>query len=61
GSLTRPFSESEVKAAVWDCGNFKSPGPDGINFGFLKDFWPELQAVVMRYLSEFHRNGRLTK
>ncbi|MCI34956.1 cysteine-rich receptor-like protein kinase, partial [Trifolium medium] len=47
GSLTRPFSESEVKAAVWDCGSFKSPGPDGINFGFFKDFWPELQLTAL--------------
>jgi hypothetical protein len=31
--LTRPFSESEVKDAVWDCDSFKSPGPDGVNFG----------------------------
>jgi hypothetical protein len=39
GTLTRPFLEAEVKAAVWDCDSFKSPGPDGVNFGFFKDFW----------------------
>ncbi|MCI49342.1 endonuclease/exonuclease/phosphatase family protein, partial [Trifolium medium] len=27
-SLTKPFSEVEVKAAVWDCDSYKSPGPD---------------------------------
>jgi hypothetical protein len=27
-SLTKPFSELEVKEAVWDCDSFKSPGPD---------------------------------
>ncbi|MCI47741.1 hypothetical protein A2U01_0068983, partial [Trifolium medium] len=32
-----------VKAAVWDCDSFKSSGPDGIYFGFIKDFWPEVQ------------------
>ncbi|XP_024636355.1 uncharacterized protein [Medicago truncatula] len=37
-SLIKPFSVDEVKAAVWDCDSFKSPGPDGINFGFIKDF-----------------------
>jgi len=36
--LTCPFSEAEVKAAVWDCDSFKSPGPDGIHFGFIKEF-----------------------
>ncbi|GAU47231.1 hypothetical protein TSUD_107670 [Trifolium subterraneum] len=61
GSLTRPFSVEEVKAAVWDCDSFKSPGPDGVNLGFFKDFWAELQSVVMRFFSEFHRNGKLTK
>ncbi|KAK2392457.1 hypothetical protein QL285_065815 [Trifolium repens] len=59
--LTRPFSESEVKAAVWDCDSFKSPGPDGVNFGFIKDFWEDMKGDVMRFISEFHRNGKLTK
>ncbi|GAU49707.1 hypothetical protein TSUD_135290 [Trifolium subterraneum] len=31
---------------VWDCDSYKSPGPDG---------------DIMRFLSEFHRNGRLAK
>ena len=26
--LVKPFSVEEVKAAVWDCGNFNCPGPD---------------------------------
>jgi len=38
GTLIKPFSVDEVKAAVWDCDSFKSPGPDGINFGFIKNF-----------------------
>ncbi|CAJ2644440.1 unnamed protein product [Trifolium pratense] len=61
GGLTKPFSEAEVKLAVWDCDSYKSPGPDGINFGFIKDFWAELRGDVMRFISDFHRNGRLTK
>ena len=32
-NLIRPFSVDEVKAAVWDCESYKSPGSDGINFG----------------------------
>ncbi|CAJ2663648.1 unnamed protein product [Trifolium pratense] len=61
GSLIKPFTEAEVKSAVWDCDSFKSPGPDGINFGFIKDFWVELRGDIMRFLSEFHRNGKLAK
>ncbi|PNY15039.1 cysteine-rich receptor-like protein kinase, partial [Trifolium pratense] len=61
GSLIKPFTEAEVRSAVWDCDSYKSPGPDGINFGFIKDFWVELKGDIMRFLSEFHRNGKLTK
>ncbi|GAU46776.1 hypothetical protein TSUD_402880, partial [Trifolium subterraneum] len=60
-SLTKPFSEAEVKSTVWDCDSFKSPGPDGINFGFIKYFWAELRGDVMRFISKFHQNGKLTK
>jgi hypothetical protein len=59
--LTKPFSESKVKAAVWDCDSFKSPGPDGVNLGFIKDFWEDMKGDVLRFISEFHRNGKLTK
>ncbi|GAU50095.1 hypothetical protein TSUD_28830 [Trifolium subterraneum] len=61
GSLIKPFSLEEVKAAVWDCDSFKSPGPDGVNFGLIKDFWSEMQVDVMSFIAEFHRNDRLTK
>jgi hypothetical protein len=36
GILTESFSLEEVKQAVWDCGSYKSPGPDGVSFGFIK-------------------------
>jgi hypothetical protein len=61
GCLIKPFSVEEVKAAVWDCDSFKSPGPDGVNFGFIKEFWDMLQTDVIRYVSDFHRNGKLTR
>jgi len=59
--LVKPFTLEEVKAAVWDCDSFKCPGPDGITLGFVKDFLDILQVDVMRFLMEFHRNGRLAK
>ena len=37
GSLVKPFSVDEVKEAIWDCNSFKFPGPNGVNFGFIKD------------------------
>jgi len=59
--LIKPFSEGEVKAAVWDCDGFKSPGPDGVNLGFSKEFWEDIKGDVMRFISDFHRNGKLTR
>ena len=41
--------------------SYKSPGPDGVNFGFLKDFWVEMHQDIMRFMVEFHRNGKLSK
>ncbi|RHN49937.1 putative RNA-directed DNA polymerase [Medicago truncatula] len=60
-SLVKPFSVEEVKATVWDCDNYKCPGPDGISFGFIKDFLEILKEDVMSFLVEFHMNGRLAK
>jgi len=59
--LVKPFSLDEVKAAVWDCDNFKCLGLDDIYFGFIKEFWDILKDDVMRFIVEFHRNERLTK
>jgi len=61
GTLVHPFMLEEVKQAIWDCDSYKSPGPDGITFGFIKEFWQELKDDFMRFVGEFHRNGRLTK
>jgi len=60
-SLVKPFSMEEVKDPVWDCDNFKCPGPDRVTFGFIKDFWNILCGDIVCYLVEFHRNGRWTK
>jgi len=59
--LTCLFNVEEVKAAVWDCNSFKSPGPDGVHLGLIKDFRPDLKIDIMRFVSKFHRNGRLSK
>jgi hypothetical protein len=52
--LIIPFSEEEVKSAIWDCDNYKSPGPDGVNFGFLKDCWEIVKGDVLRFITDFH-------
>ena len=34
--LERSVSRDEIRLAVWDCGENKSPGPDGFTFEFFK-------------------------
>lgn len=46
---------------MWDCDSYKSPDPDGINFGFLKDFWSDIKKDVLRFVHKFHHDGRLSK
>lgn len=55
--LSGRFQEEEVKDAVWGCGSEKSPGPDGINFKFIKRFWHLFKPDVLRFLDEFYVNG----
>jgi len=59
--LIKLFTADEVKSAVWYYDNFKSPGPDGVHFGFIKEFWEVVQGDIMRFITDFHRNGRLTR
>nr|GFB81239.1 RNA-directed DNA polymerase, eukaryota [Tanacetum cinerariifolium] len=37
--LEGDISYKEIKRAVWDCGVDKSPGPDGVTFGFIRRYW----------------------
>lgn len=38
-SLEATFTIEKIKAAIWDCGNEKSLGPDGFTFSFIKNQW----------------------
>lgn len=52
------FDLAEIKEAVWACDGNKSPGPDGYNFGFIKEFWELLKDDLKSLLDEFHATGR---
>ncbi|XP_057793325.1 uncharacterized protein LOC131009943 [Salvia miltiorrhiza] len=52
--LDRPFSEEEIKEAVWNCDGGKSPGPDGFNFLFMKRCWDVIKGDLLSVLREFH-------
>jgi len=36
--LDAPFTEEEIRMAVWDCTTNKSPGLYGINLKFVNEF-----------------------
>ena len=55
------FEKKEVRATMWDRGNAKSPGPDGLNFKFIKEFWDILKTDLLRFLDEFYANGVFLK
>ncbi|GKU99946.1 hypothetical protein SLEP1_g12720 [Rubroshorea leprosula] len=59
--LIEPFTEEEVKAAVWNCDSTKAPGPDGFTFGFIKNEWEVIKADIMVFLKDFHTNGRMVR
>lgn len=60
-ALIKPFLLDEIKAAIWDCDNYKCHGPDGINLGFYKDFWEVLKIDLLNFFGEFFCHGKLTK
>jgi hypothetical protein len=37
--LTAPFSLIEIEEVITSSDGTKSPGPDGFNFAFFKEFW----------------------
>ena len=54
-TLEAPFSEEEVKQAVFDSYSDGAPGPDGIPFFFYQNFWELVKNDLMNMFSDFHR------
>ena len=53
--LTAPFSEGEIKEAVWSCYVDGAPGPDGLSFLFYQKFWNLIKNDVVHLFNDFHR------
>lgn len=60
-TLDAPFSEEEIKHAVWVCEGFKVPGPDGFTFAFFKTHWDCIKGDIVRFVKEFELTGCLPK
>jgi hypothetical protein len=59
--LTALFTMEEITDAVRECDGAKSPGSDGFNFAFIKEFWDLLKGDVHIMFDQFHGNSRLPK
>ncbi|GJT68087.1 putative RNA-directed DNA polymerase [Tanacetum coccineum] len=57
--LEAEFSKEEIKAAVWDCSGSKAPGPDGLNFKFIKRYWDLIQDDFIRCIKHFEISSHL--
>jgi hypothetical protein len=52
--LTAPFSEEEIKTAVFDMEYNKAPGPNGFPAEFFQFFWEIVKLDLMGLFHEFH-------
>ena len=55
--LERPFEESEVQRAVFDCERDKSPGPDGYSLQMFQHCWEFLKVDILKVMEEFFETG----
>jgi hypothetical protein len=56
-ALELPFSEEELKKALWSMRSDSSPGLDGFGPAFFKAFWPGVKDDLMSFVTEFHSGG----
>ncbi|GKB55633.1 RNA-directed DNA polymerase, eukaryota, reverse transcriptase zinc-binding domain protein [Tanacetum coccineum] len=59
--LSSYFSKTEIKDAIWSCGNEKSPCPDGFSFRFNKHFWELIKVVVFAFVHEFFNSSHIPR
>ncbi|XP_058765712.1 uncharacterized protein LOC131639232 [Vicia villosa] len=60
-SLEVPFSEEEIKEAVWSCDGSKSMGPDGISLLFFKKCWNFVKEDVVSCFNAFYSGNAISK
>lgn len=57
--LLKPVSMDEVKAAVFQLGALKSPGPDGFSRIFYQAYWEVVHAILVQASGNFLENCQL--
>nr|GEW57988.1 RNA-directed DNA polymerase, eukaryota, reverse transcriptase zinc-binding domain protein [Tanacetum cinerariifolium] len=59
--LERNITRDEIKVAVWDCGENKSPGPDGFTFVFFRHFWDLIDSDLCAAVNCFFDSGSFSR
>ncbi|GJT87061.1 cysteine-rich receptor-like protein kinase [Tanacetum coccineum] len=57
--VTRVLNSNII--AVWDCSSSKSPGPDGLNFKFIKRYWAIIRFEFFNFIKYFEKFGCLAR
>ncbi|XP_071687296.1 uncharacterized protein [Rutidosis leptorrhynchoides] len=57
--MIRQVSDQEVKNAMFDIGDNKSPGPDGYSSVFFKEAWDIVGEDVTKAVKQFFTNDQL--
>lgn len=52
--LSSPFTEKEVRAAVFQMDHNKAPGPDGFPVEFYQNFWEDIKSDLMEMFNFLH-------
>lgn len=60
-SLEAPFSEEEIKEAVWCCEGSKSSGLDGMSLQFIQRCWHFIRKDILACFKDFHDGVLLFK
>ena len=57
--LTAPFTEKEIRDAVFDMEHNKAPGPDGFLAEFYQQFWDVIKGDLMNMFHDLHKGDLL--
>ncbi|XP_021985901.1 uncharacterized protein LOC110882124 [Helianthus annuus] len=60
-NMVRQVTREEVKAAMFNIGENKAPGPDGYTSAFFKKAWDIIDTEVTDAVLDFFDNGKLLK
>ncbi|GKB20225.1 trichome birefringence-like protein 3, partial [Tanacetum coccineum] len=60
-NMVRPVTNEEIKAAMFDIGDEKAPGPDGYTSVFFKKGWSIIGPDICNAVRDFFSNGQILK